>query len=92
MLAGHAALASQTGASFAYHKAVDVVLWQRGPKPSALQRAVLAEVRDRFDAELRERWAEQFGPPTPEQAEQLTWQKLNYGQDRGSMALRPRRY
>jgi hypothetical protein len=81
------ALTSQTGASFAYHKAVDVVLWREGRSRRRFDSATLTEVRDRFDAELREQWARRFGPPTPEQASQLTWRKLNYGQERGIDAI-----
>ena len=83
VLAGHAEPTSQTGASFAYHKAVDVVLWREGRSRLRFDSTTLAETRDRLDAELREDWAKRYGPLQPEQLSQLTWRKLNFGQARG---------
>ena len=62
VLAGHEGLTSQTGASFAYHKAVDVVLWREGRSRLRFSGPVLAEVRDRFDAELRDALGREVWP------------------------------
>ncbi|HSW45754.1 MAG TPA: hypothetical protein VLM89_09295, partial [Phycisphaerae bacterium] len=43
----------------------------------------LDTVRTMIDRRLQQKWQERFGMLTPRQREQLTWQKLNFGQSEG---------
>jgi len=79
IVAGHFALSQQSGASLAYHKVVDVVLWSEGRPEYRFDPAVTAEVRERIDTRLRHEWPDVHGPATAEQLKTLTWRNLNFG-------------
>lgn len=83
LVAGAWAISSQSGASFAYHKVVDVVLWSQGRDTYRFDAATIAEVRDSIDRKLQSQWERRFGLLTPDQRENLTWRKLNYGRAEG---------
>ena len=79
VLSGHFAISCQSGASFAYHKVVDVVLWSEGRPEYRFDPTATAEVRERIDARLRREWPQARSPATPEELKTLTWQNLNFG-------------
>ncbi len=81
-VAGHFALSSQAGASLAYHKVADVVLWSEGRSDRRFDAEALAEVRDRVDERVRERWRERHGTLSEEERADLTWRRLNFGETR----------
>jgi hypothetical protein len=83
VVAGHWALSHQSGASFAYHKVADVVLWSQGRHRERFDAQALDEVRSAIDQRLRHQWQQRFGPLTPQQEQALTWKKLNFGQADG---------
>ncbi|MEP0841476.1 MAG: glycosyltransferase family 39 protein, partial [Phycisphaerae bacterium] len=78
-LTGHVALSQQSGASLAYHKVLDVILWSEGRARDRFDPAVAAEVRSRIDRRLREAWRRRVGPLTAEQEASLDWHALNFG-------------
>jgi hypothetical protein len=86
VVAGHLALSHQSGASLAYHKVMDVMLWSQGRGEHRFNPAVHDEVRTQIDLRLQQEWAARFGPLTPAQRESLTWRRLNYG---GPLAVDP---
>ncbi len=82
-VSGHFALSHQAGASVAYHKAVDVLLWSRGQSELRFDPASQARMREEFiDSRLQQRWTERYGEPDARQREDLTWRRLNYGASR----------
>jgi len=76
---GHVTLTCQSGASFAYHKVVDVILHEQGRADHRFDPHTLDAVRRQIDERLRTRWQERFGPLSPAQREALSWHKLNFG-------------
>lgn len=78
-LTGHVAISQQSGASLAYHKVVDVILWSQGRAPDRFDESVTGEIRREIDDELRHRWLDTVGPLTPAELESLSWKNLNYG-------------
>lgn len=82
-LTGHVALSSQSGASLAYHKVVDVVLWSEGRPEYRFDPAATAEIRERIDLRLRHEWPEVHSPVSANQLKTLTWQNLNFGKPIG---------
>ena len=83
IVAGHWALSCQSGASFAYHKVADVVLWSQGRHRERFDAQALDEVRIAIDQRLRHEWRQRFGPLTPRQEQALTWTRLNFGRTEG---------
>jgi hypothetical protein len=81
-VAGHFALSSQTGPSFAYHKVADVILWAQGLHDHRFDPEALDTVRTMIDRRLLEKWPQRVGPLTPQQRSDLTWTRLNFGRTR----------
>lgn len=79
VVAGHAALAHQGGASFAYHRVLDVVLWSEGRPDERFSAETHEEIRRRVDRRLQQKWQQRFGPLTDDQRADLTWHRLNFG-------------
>jgi hypothetical protein len=79
VLTGHLAISQQSGASLAYHKVVDIVLWSEGRPQYRFDPDATAEVRDRIDQRVRREWPARYGPLTNRQLETLTWHNLNFG-------------
>jgi len=82
-VAGRYSLSHQSGASFAYHKVADVVLWSQGRHAERFSAAALDEVRGAMDDRLRDKWRERFGPLADRQRETLSWRNLNFGRHDG---------
>lgn len=82
-ITGRWALSHQSGASFAYHKVVDVLLWADGRHDRRFDAAVLDEVRTGIDRQLHEKWEESYGPLSAEQRQALRWEHLNFGEAPG---------
>lgn len=82
-ISGHWAISDQSGASFAYHKVVDVVLWSEGRQAQRFDSDAVASVRERIDQRLRELWAARHGPLTPAERDALRWERLNFGEAAG---------
>jgi hypothetical protein len=78
LAAGHWSISHQSGASFAYHKVADVVLWSQGRSRYRFDPEVHNEIRSEIDQHLQEKWEQHFGPLTEIERDNLTWKKLNY--------------
>ncbi|MHC4442118.1 MAG: ArnT family glycosyltransferase [Planctomycetota bacterium] len=78
LVAGHWPISHQAGASFAYHKVADVVLWSQGRNRYRFDPHVHNEIRSEIDRRLQEKWEQRFGPLTQTERQNLTWKKLNY--------------
>ena len=83
IVSGHWSLTHQTGASFAYHKVADVVLWSQGRSRYRFDADTLDEVRTGMDHRLHAHWRDRHGPLTAAQRQTLTWRKLNFGRAEG---------
>jgi hypothetical protein len=77
-VAGHFALSHQSGASLAYHKVMDVVLWSEGKSRLRFDYDTQDVARANIDARLRSEWQKRVGPLTPDQRFALVWDRLNY--------------
>ncbi len=82
-ITGRWGLSHQSGASFAYHKVVDVVLWAEGRHDRRFDAATLDEARTQIDRRLHEKWQEVHGPLNAKQRQALRWENLNYGEAPG---------
>ncbi|UCD30545.1 MAG: glycosyltransferase family 39 protein [Planctomycetota bacterium] len=78
MVAGHWGISHQSGASFAYHKVADVVLWSQGRSRYRFDPDVHDEIRGEIDRRLQKKWAQRFGPLSEIERQNLSWRKLNY--------------
>jgi hypothetical protein len=79
LVGGHLALSYQSGASLAYHKVADVMLWAAGRHDYRFDSRALDDVRSQIDRRLVTRYAERFGPLSAAQQAELRWETLNYG-------------